>query len=211
VATRKVKLLIHRHTAAEWAASTEVLMEGQPGWSTDTHVLKIGDGVSLWTDLPAITGGTSGTTDHAALTHLTYGDSGHTGFAPTVHTHAAQIVPVPHCAHAQEINYTGSWRVLKQWDMSDFHSVDYVVAVCRVTSGRAADGEWKVRVTATGIGGAPDLTWDVTMAAGVKVGSNTMAASVAVVSYHVFTISACLSGDIGDINPQDVDIELVSR
>jgi hypothetical protein len=33
-------------------------------------------------------GGGGGTTDHAALTHLAYAASGHTGFSPTTHTHA---------------------------------------------------------------------------------------------------------------------------
>jgi hypothetical protein len=35
-------------------------------------------------------GGTGGTMDHAALTHLGYSVSGHTGFAPTAHTHPGE-------------------------------------------------------------------------------------------------------------------------
>jgi len=59
-----VQLALNRHTAAEWAARTEIPLKGEPCWSTDTHVLKIGDGASLWSGLTAV----SGTTDASALT-----------------------------------------------------------------------------------------------------------------------------------------------
>jgi hypothetical protein len=36
--------------------------------------------------------GAGGTTDHAALTHLGYSDSGHTGFSPTLHSHSESDV-----------------------------------------------------------------------------------------------------------------------
>ncbi len=44
---------IKRNTAAGAAASNPVLAAGQPGLETDTGLLKIGDGVTAWNDLPA--------------------------------------------------------------------------------------------------------------------------------------------------------------
>lgn len=80
-----IQFALNRHTAAEWAARTEIPLAGEPCWSTDTRVLKIGDGTNVWSALPAAN---AGVTDHAALTSLAYADSGHTGFAPTSHNHA---------------------------------------------------------------------------------------------------------------------------
>lgn len=45
-----------RGTAARWAELNLVLEQGEPGWAIDTYVLKIGDGVTPWNDLPAISG-----------------------------------------------------------------------------------------------------------------------------------------------------------
>lgn len=52
---------IRRNTAAAAAASNPVLALGEPGYETDTGVLKIGDGITAWNDLPAITEGVVGT------------------------------------------------------------------------------------------------------------------------------------------------------
>ena len=43
---------IRRNTAAGAAASNPVLAQGEPGIETDTMLLKIGDGVTAWNDLP---------------------------------------------------------------------------------------------------------------------------------------------------------------
>lgn len=40
-----------RGTAAEWAAANPVLASGELGFETDTKIIKIGDGVSTWTQL----------------------------------------------------------------------------------------------------------------------------------------------------------------
>jgi hypothetical protein len=117
---------------------------------------------------------------------------------------------IPHSVGVNEVNWTGNWRVVKRWNMTDFYDDDFVLPICRVTCGRVADGEWKVRVTAVGIGGAPDKTWDVTMAAGELVGHTDILETVRLDSYHDFNISVMLSGDVGDDNPQDVDVELIS-
>jgi hypothetical protein len=204
--TLLIQFKLNRHTAAEWAARTEIPLDGEPCWATDTHVLKIGDGSHTWNELAAAN---AGVTAHGALTELAYATAGHTGFSPATHTH--RPARTPHGASINEVNWTANWRVIKRWSMADFYAGDFVIDVCRVTAGRAADGEWKVRVTATGIGGAADKTWDVTMAANVRTGSNAMAETVAFASYQEFSLSAMLSGDIGDDNPQDVDIELISH
>ena len=45
---------LRRGTAAQWAAAPVPLAEGEPGIATDTNILKIGDGTSLWAALPAV-------------------------------------------------------------------------------------------------------------------------------------------------------------
>ena len=45
------RILLRRGTAAEWAAEDPVLEDGEPGYETDTHLLRIGDGVSTFTNL----------------------------------------------------------------------------------------------------------------------------------------------------------------
>ena len=45
---------LKRGTAARWAELNPMLEAGQPGFVTDENRLKIGDGVTLWNDLPYI-------------------------------------------------------------------------------------------------------------------------------------------------------------
>lgn len=47
---------IKRGGADKWEALKVPLAAGQPGYNKDTHEFKIGDGESLWNDLPAISG-----------------------------------------------------------------------------------------------------------------------------------------------------------
>ncbi|MFT4264609.1 MAG: glycoside hydrolase family 30 beta sandwich domain-containing protein [Nocardioides sp.] len=47
---------LRRGTAQQWDAANPVLAAGEPGFDLDRQVLKIGDGRSRWTDLPAIIG-----------------------------------------------------------------------------------------------------------------------------------------------------------
>jgi microcystin-dependent protein len=46
-----VKFRLRRGTAAEWAAVNPVLSPAEPGFETDTKVLRIGDGVTAFTSL----------------------------------------------------------------------------------------------------------------------------------------------------------------
>lgn len=53
---------LRRDTAAQWASKNPVLAPGEPGWASDTGVIKYGNGVTPWNSLPtqqAATGGQS--------------------------------------------------------------------------------------------------------------------------------------------------------
>ena len=62
---------LRRGTAAEWQAANELLKLGEPGFEKDTYKLKIGDGETLWNDLPYVSGGMGG--DNGPLNY-DYGD-----------------------------------------------------------------------------------------------------------------------------------------
>lgn len=45
-----------RGLASAWERNNPILAPGEPGWTLDTHILKIGDGVTPWNSLNAISG-----------------------------------------------------------------------------------------------------------------------------------------------------------
>ena len=47
---------LRKGTAEEWKRSKYILEAGEPGWSTNTKILKIGDGAHVWNELPPIFG-----------------------------------------------------------------------------------------------------------------------------------------------------------
>jgi hypothetical protein len=47
---------LRRASDAEFVASDPVLASGEPAFAVDTNVLKIGDGISVWSELPSIGG-----------------------------------------------------------------------------------------------------------------------------------------------------------
>lgn len=47
---------LRRGQSSLWESKNPVLAEGEPGYALDTGVLKIGDGLSRWTELNAISG-----------------------------------------------------------------------------------------------------------------------------------------------------------
>lgn len=57
---QKIKIQYRRGTAADWIAKNPVLAEGEPGYETDTKLVKIGDGISTWNQLEYSTGGSDG-------------------------------------------------------------------------------------------------------------------------------------------------------
>ena len=50
--TLNVELIARRGTTAEWGASDSILKAGEFGYDTTLSVLKVGDGVSKWSQLP---------------------------------------------------------------------------------------------------------------------------------------------------------------
>ena len=58
MATQVLKTLfqLKRGLAEAWDRNNPILAPGEPGWTLDTHVLKIGDGVTAWKDLEPISG-----------------------------------------------------------------------------------------------------------------------------------------------------------
>lgn len=57
------KLGVVPQTAAEWVAENPVVALNTLGYETDTGLYKMGDGVSLWNDLPYFMGGSDGVFD----------------------------------------------------------------------------------------------------------------------------------------------------
>ncbi len=51
---RLTKIQARRGTAAAWITTNPVLAVGEPGYETDTGLLKLGDGATAWTILPYI-------------------------------------------------------------------------------------------------------------------------------------------------------------
>lgn len=45
------RIQIRRDTASRWAVNNPVLLQGEMGYETDTTLLKIGDGTTVWNDL----------------------------------------------------------------------------------------------------------------------------------------------------------------
>ncbi len=77
------RILFRRDTSTNWETNNPVLSSGEPGFATDTNVLKIGDGSSPWSSLeqinpPGITGPTADVnfdniaSDVIASTNATY-------------------------------------------------------------------------------------------------------------------------------------------
>ena len=47
---------LKRGLASAWERANPILAPGEPGWTLDTHVLKIGDGVTPWNGLDSVSG-----------------------------------------------------------------------------------------------------------------------------------------------------------
>ena len=52
----KTTIQLRRGTAAKWAEVNPILGQGEPGYVYDSNLLKIGDGITPWNDLPYIQG-----------------------------------------------------------------------------------------------------------------------------------------------------------
>lgn len=71
MSNKHVNIKLRRGTAAEWTASNELLSLGEPGFEKDTRKLKIGDGITLWNDLPYITPDFINIVSNGAIADLT--------------------------------------------------------------------------------------------------------------------------------------------
>lgn len=47
-----VRILLRRDLASVWASINPILREGEAAYEIDTNRIKIGDGVTLWNNLP---------------------------------------------------------------------------------------------------------------------------------------------------------------
>jgi hypothetical protein len=64
---------VRRDTAERWSRFNPLLSAGEPGFATDTGVLKIGDGFTPWNELASfVPAGTlpGGASDEAILQHI---------------------------------------------------------------------------------------------------------------------------------------------
>lgn len=55
--TLDVEHLSRQGTTAEWESSSYILKSGEIGYDTESGVIKMGDGASLWSALPAFAPG----------------------------------------------------------------------------------------------------------------------------------------------------------
>lgn len=56
----RTTFLLRRGLEEAWLRNNPVLATGEPGFVIDKNILKIGDGVTHWKDLPSITGDSDG-------------------------------------------------------------------------------------------------------------------------------------------------------
>ena len=52
----RTRFQFKRGLAEAWDRNNPVLAAGEPGWTLDTHILKVGDGITAWKDLESISG-----------------------------------------------------------------------------------------------------------------------------------------------------------
>jgi len=82
-----VRYQFRRGTAAEWTTANPILLSGEPGFETDTDLMKIGDGATAWSELTYISGDSSDTVSWVDVIGKPE------NFPPSPHTHTtAQVV-----------------------------------------------------------------------------------------------------------------------
>lgn len=59
---------VRRGTAAQWAAVDPILAQGEFGHETDTGQIKIGDGLTVWSSLGYLSGGSGGGSTWGSVT-----------------------------------------------------------------------------------------------------------------------------------------------
>lgn len=66
---QKIRTVIRNAKEQEWANISVIPDKGELVYASDVNTLKIGDGVTVYDNLPAISGGEQGTTDYTDLTN----------------------------------------------------------------------------------------------------------------------------------------------
>lgn len=140
------RMLQRRGTTAEWEASDVVLGDGEIGFDTDTKQMKIGDGVSTWTELPylyellAHAVATYETAAHALATYETISDANaaHGILAADINTRET-------IAHAAATYETAAHAVATYATIADAETKVHAAA----TYATIADAETQVHATAT--------------------------------------------------------------
>ncbi len=64
-----VRFKMRRDKKDTWAARNPILRDGEPGYEKDTRLMKIGDGLTAWNDLP-YTCADGGGGDGSLLQHI---------------------------------------------------------------------------------------------------------------------------------------------
>lgn len=80
---RKQFFQLRRDSAADWASTNPTLGEGEPGYETDTGILRIGDGTTAYSSLGAFIGSSGGFPEASAGQFLMLYRNGTPG-APTL-------------------------------------------------------------------------------------------------------------------------------
>lgn len=105
---RSHSIQLRRGTDAEWTASDPILRDGEPGYVTDTGMMKVGDGVSAWSDLYSV----GVLTPHDAL--YSYPASWQTNGTPVASAGDDDTLPRVTLDVGQRIKFV--WAIPVGWD-----------------------------------------------------------------------------------------------
>ncbi len=136
------RIQIRRDTPANWAAQNPVLAQGEPGYDLDNQVMKVGDGVKHWADLPDIqTTGLAGHIDdddnpHKVTAAQAGADpAGTASSAVTSHEEAED----PHSQYIQKV--TGKGLSTEDYTTSEKDKLAGIEAAAQVNQVNNVDGQ----------------------------------------------------------------------
>lgn len=71
MSTDYAKILLRRGDEAEFLSANTILASGEPSFATDTKIIKVGDSVTSWADLPnTVISNVSGITNASGVYNL---------------------------------------------------------------------------------------------------------------------------------------------
>lgn len=53
----EARLIMRNDSSEKWNEKNSILLKGEPGYSVEDRILKIGDGKTPWNELPSVSGG----------------------------------------------------------------------------------------------------------------------------------------------------------